>query len=94
MGFFTEVGVLSCKLLWEGSKLVVIYTPKVIVTIAQTKRELVDAIQEEIDEYEKEKKEELLEQKIKKLKRAKIKRVKIQKRKENLINLYSILDKK
>ena len=66
-----DVGVFSIKLLWEASKFIVKNTPKAIVTVAQVKREIVDALSEEIGETQKKIKEDKLEEKIRHMKRGK-----------------------
>ncbi len=63
-----RVGLFSSKLLWETTKFLAKNTPKAVVAVANAKRELVDAIEDEINEIKKQRQEELLEEKIARLK--------------------------
>jgi hypothetical protein len=68
MGLFLDTLSFAGKVAWEGSKLAIEYTPKVIVTLAQTKKELVEFIEDEIDEYKKLQEEEIQNRRIEALK--------------------------
>jgi len=67
-GDLIKVGIFSSKLLWETTKFLAKNTPKAIVTVAHVKRELVDAIEDELAMIKKERQEALLEEKIAKIK--------------------------
>ena len=65
---FFKFGSSLTKLLFKTTTCAVKHTPKAIVTVASVKREIVNTIEHEYKEYEKQQKKEALELKISKLK--------------------------
>jgi len=69
-GLFRFGGSLT-KLAFDTTSCAIKNTPKAIVTVAALKKELLDTIEEEIDEYQKQQKIDALNHKIKQLKHKK-----------------------
>jgi len=62
------VGKSLTELTIETTSCVIENTPKAISTIQEVKKEVISTIEDEVNNYQKEKKEQLLEEKIKQLK--------------------------
>lgn len=68
IGSIFGLGKSLTKLTFNAGCCIVKNTPKAVVAVASAKRELINAVEEEMREYDKQKKEEALDMKIKLLK--------------------------